>query len=83
MGLDVDESKGMLKIGLPSGKPIFQLMVERLLRLRKLAGEGSRLPFLVMTSDLNHKRVKSFFEENKFFGMEKDEVHFFPQGRAC
>lgn len=34
MGLGVHESKGMVDIGLPSAKPIFQLFSERLTRLK-------------------------------------------------
>ncbi|EER01219.1 UDP-N-acteylglucosamine pyrophosphorylase, putative [Perkinsus marinus ATCC 50983] len=81
MGLGVHESKGMVNIGLPSAKPIFQLFAERLTRLKALSGEESaRLPFLVMTSPLNHNYVQQFFKDHDFFGYPKEDVLFFPQG---
>ena len=33
-----------------------------------------------MTSELNDKRTREFFRENKFFGLNPDTVHFFTQG---
>ena len=81
MGLGIDESKGMLDIGLPSRKSIFQLFVERLRRLKILAGnENCFLPLLVMTSPLNDARVRRFFEEHAYFGYKEDDVYFFAQG---
>ncbi|KAF4693494.1 hypothetical protein FOZ60_010676 [Perkinsus olseni] len=81
MGLGVHESKGMVNIGLPSAKPIFQLFTERLTRLKTLSGKPSaRLPFLVMTSPLNHSSVKQFFKDHDFFGYPEEDVVFFPQG---
>ncbi|KAF4666450.1 hypothetical protein FOL46_003090 [Perkinsus olseni] len=81
MGLGVHESKGMVNIGLPSAKPIFQLFTERLTRLKTLSGKPSaRLPFLVMTSPLNHSSVKQFFKDHDFFGYPQEDVVFFPQG---
>lgn len=54
--LGFDGPKGMYDIGLPSGKPIFQLLAERVRGLSRLAGmpAGRTLPFYVMTSPLNH-----------------------------
>ena len=53
--LGFDGPKGMYDIGLPSRKPIFQLLAERIRRLSQLAGlpQGTHLPFYVMTSPLN------------------------------
>ncbi len=55
--LGFDGPKGMYDIGLPSGKPIFQLLAERVQGLSRLAGVpgGRTLPFYVMTSPLNHE----------------------------
>jgi len=79
MGLGIDESKGMLDIGL--GKSIFHLFVERLLRLKKLSGnKDCYLPLLVMTSPLNDARVRCFFSDNKYFGYPESEICFFAQG---
>lgn len=82
--LGYDGPKGCYDIGLPSGKPLFQLMVERIRCLVRLAkdagGVAARVPFLVMTSPINHEQTKNFFEGHKFFGMDPEDVWFFTQG---
>ena len=80
MGLAADESKGMLKLdALPSGKYVFELFVERLLRLRELAGSHS-LPLLIMTSPINYEKVSHFMAHHDFFGYPTDDVIIFKQG---
>jgi UDP-N-acetylglucosamine pyrophosphorylase len=58
--LGFDGPKGMYDIGLPSAKPIFQLLAERVKGLSTLAGVpgGRTLPFYVMTSPLNHEATR-------------------------
>lgn len=58
--LGFDGPKGMYDIGLPSGKPIFQLLAERVRGLSRLARmpPGRTLPFYVMTSPLNHDATR-------------------------
>jgi UDP-N-acetylglucosamine/UDP-N-acetylgalactosamine diphosphorylase len=76
--------KGMYNIGLPSGRSLFQLLSERILKLRKLASNDSdklaELPFFIMTSPINHEETVDFFEKNDFFGLPKEDVRFFEQG---
>lgn len=77
--------KGMYDIGMPSHKSLFQLIVERIRRLRELAHNESgshqvSLPFYVMTSPLNHKETVQFFQEHQFFGANESDVIFFQQG---
>lgn len=80
MGLAPDESKGMLKLSaLKSDKFVFQMFVERLLRLRALSGSSS-LPLLVMTSPINNAKVANFFKTNKNFGYPSKDVIIFKQG---
>jgi len=82
--LGFDGPKGCYNIGLPSGKSLFQIMVERVRRLVMLAkqeGFGSaRLPLLVMTSPINDAETRTFFETNNWFGLPEDDVWFFQQG---
>jgi UDP-N-acetylglucosamine/UDP-N-acetylgalactosamine diphosphorylase len=79
--------KGMYDIGLPSGRTLFQMISERLLRLRKLAAAGGvvegkmpSLPFYIMTSPINHEDTTAFFEAHSFFGLPREDVHLFEQG---
>lgn len=72
-----DGPKGMFDIGLPSGKSLFQLQAERLLRLGQLCGKP--VPWYIMTSRENHAATTGFFGEHAFFGLAPDQVRFFPQ----
>ena len=76
--------KGMYNIGLPSGRSLFQLVSERILKIRKLASHDpdhiAPLPFYIMTSPLNHGETVTFFELNDFFGLPRNDVRFFEQG---
>ena len=86
--LGFDGPKGFYDVGLPSGKSLFQLMAERVARLRVMAadahhdGDVSRvsLPFLVMTSPLNDGATRAFFARHAHFGLPADDVFFFAQG---
>merc|ERR1712216_962965 len=85
--LGIDGPKGVYSIGLPSDKSLFQLMAERLVRLKRLASTQQippksppQLPFLVMTSPINHLETTAFFKKNDFFGLDSKEVVFFQQG---
>ena len=66
--------KGMYRIGLPSGKSIFQILVERFFRVQMLANsmynleEGGKVPqeaikckMLIMTSLENQEETFNFF----------------------
>jgi len=81
MGLGFDESKGMLRLGgLPSGKFIFQLFIERLLRLKELSGAKKSIPLLIMTSPINNSKVTGFLKSHEFFGYPPEDVIVFKQG---
>jgi UDP-N-acetylglucosamine/UDP-N-acetylgalactosamine diphosphorylase len=81
--------KGMYSIGLLSGKTIFQLHIERLQKVRLLAGSRSSsttdganvsLPVFIMTSDVNDEIIQTYFKENNYFGYPADQIFFFEQG---
>lgn len=78
--------KGMYDIGLPSKRTLFQLISERILKLRQLGATTDTpsnlapLPLYVMTSPINHQETVDFFEQNNYFGLPKDDVQFFQQG---
>ncbi len=71
--------KGMYNIGLPSGRTLFQMLAERLKKVKEIASCES-LPFYIMTSPINHEETTSFFKENSYFGLPEKDVLFFQQG---
>lgn len=79
--LGFDGPKGMFDIGLPSHKSLFQIQAERLQNLA--AQVGHAIPWCIMTSPLNHEATVSFFKENNYFGMSRDDIRFFEQGTIC
>ncbi|KAJ3364311.1 UDP-N-acetylglucosamine pyrophosphorylase [Allomyces javanicus] len=70
--------KGCYDIGLPSGKSLFQLQAERLRRLQTVA--GGTLLWYVMVSGPTRAETVAFFEKHGYFGLDKEQVHFFEQG---
>jgi UDP-N-acetylglucosamine/UDP-N-acetylgalactosamine diphosphorylase len=74
--------KGCYDIGLPSGKSLFQLQAERIRRLEVVAGGGNAIPWYIMTSGPTRKPTEEFFEENGYFGLQKENVIFFEQGAS-
>ncbi|DAZ96780.1 TPA: hypothetical protein N0F65_005778 [Lagenidium giganteum] len=81
-------AKGMYNIGLHSEKSLFQIFAERVRKLEALAaaafppaaGHVVRMPFLVMTSPMNHDETLTFFRNNAFFGLDEQQLFFFRQG---
>ena len=79
--------KGCYDIGLPSHKSLFQLQAERIGRLEHLASKQHgkeavdvTVPWYIMTSGPTRKPTEQFFEENKYFGLNRNNVLFFEQG---
>ena len=84
--LGFDGPKGMYDIGLPSGKSLFQLYAERIVRLQQLVsasiggGKKINIPLYIMTSPLNNEITQGFFKQYGYFGLDSKHVHFFQQG---
>ncbi|KAI9807475.1 MAG: hypothetical protein M1825_005415 [Sarcosagium campestre] len=78
--------KGCFNIGLPSEKSLFQLQAERIIRVQQLAQQKKKsnekvvIPWYVMTSGPTRRPTAKFFEENHYFGLEKENVIIFEQG---
>ena len=78
--------KGCFNIGLPSNKPLFQIQAERIRRIQTLASKKANngkqvvVPWYVMTSGPTRGPTEKFFQENSYFGLEKENVFIFEQG---
>jgi UDP-N-acetylglucosamine/UDP-N-acetylgalactosamine diphosphorylase len=70
--------KGAFPIGPVSNKCLFAFFAERILATQRRYGPTG--PWLIMTSSANDVETRGFFEENDFFGLPPEQVHFFVQG---
>ncbi|XP_045417949.1 UDP-N-acetylhexosamine pyrophosphorylase-like protein 1 isoform X3 [Lemur catta] len=81
--LGVAYPKGMYRVGLPSGKTLYQLQAERIRRVEQLAGErrGTRctVPWYIMTSEFTLGPTAEFFKEHDFFHLDPANVIMFEQ----
>lgn len=78
--LGFDGPKGTLNIGLTRERYIFQMHIEALKKVSEDAGRP--VPLLIMTSEINDKATRSFFEAHDYFGYDKNSVFFFVQEMA-
>ena len=76
--LGFDHPKGLFPVGPVTNKGLFQVHAEKVLATRRRY--GAAVPFLVMTSGATDEPTREFFAQNGYFGLPKEEVHFFVQG---
>lgn len=71
--------KGTFDIGLDSHKSIFEILADKL----KVEYENYNVyvPWYIMTSEENNDQTVSFFDENNYFGYDKNKIKFFKQGK--
>ncbi|MDP2137958.1 MAG: UDPGP type 1 family protein [Candidatus Didemnitutus sp.] len=77
--LGYDGPKGTFQVTPVRGKPLFQVFAEKILAAGRRYGRA--LPWFIMTSHANHAATEAFFASHHFFGLERDQVQFFRQGR--
>ncbi len=76
--LGFEGPKGCYPAGAVTKKPLFAIFAEGLLAVGRKYGKA--VPWYIMTSPLNHAATIAFFEQNRYFGLSKSDVMFFPQG---
>ncbi|XP_074066717.1 UDP-N-acetylhexosamine pyrophosphorylase-like protein 1 [Macrotis lagotis] len=81
--LGVTYPKGMYRVGLPSGKTLYELQAERIRRVEQMAGHKHNtqctVPWYIMTSEFTLKPTVEFFKENNFFKLDPANVIMFEQ----
>ena len=75
--LKYDGPKGEFPITPVQKKSLFQVHAEKIMAVRR--DFGCTLPWFIMTSTENDEPTRDFFEENDYFGLDPETVHFFPQ----
>ncbi|WP_201456389.1 UTP--glucose-1-phosphate uridylyltransferase [Chlamydia sp. 17-3921] len=75
--LKCDGPKGLFPVSPIKKKPLFQLVAEKVYAASKLARQP--LPLALMTSPLNNRQTRSYFESNNYFSLDPNQVDFFCQ----
>jgi UDP-N-acetylglucosamine/UDP-N-acetylgalactosamine diphosphorylase len=76
--LGYDGPKGEYPVTPIKSKPLFMVFAEQLLNCERTYGR--RVPWYIMTSDVNDAPTRAFFKKNAYFGYAPDDVIFFQQG---
>lgn len=78
--LGFDKPKGMFDMGITRNLYIFQCLMNNLLDVVNKAGVF--IPLYIMTSEKNNNDTVKFFEEQDYFGYDRNFVKFFIQDMA-
>lgn len=76
--LGFDKPKGMFPLGPISERPLFQILIEKLLAIRNRYQVA--IPLYVMTSPQTHAATDSYLKEHNYFGLPASDVLLFEQG---
>ena len=69
-----------MNVGITKELYLFEQLVNNLMQV--VEKTGAWIPLFVMTSEKNHEDTTGFFQENNYFGYNKDYVYFFVQEMA-
>lgn len=76
--LGYEGPKGCFSIGEVSGKSLFQIHAEKIVKYSRKFGVS--IPWLIMTSEANHAATVDFLHRNDNFGIPLDDLYIFSQG---
>lgn len=77
--LGYDGPKGTFPVTPVQQKTLFQVFAEKILAAGRRFGRP--LHWFIMTSHANHAQTEQFFAAHDYFGLGRDRVHLFRQGR--
>ena len=86
--LGVKYPKGMYSVDLLSGKSLYQIQAERLIRIKQLAkrkfpaniqSNDTSIPWYIMTSEHTQESTISYFKSKNYFGLDKENIVLFEQ----
>lgn len=87
--LGVSYPKGMYSVNLLSGKTLYQLQAERLIRIKQLANKNfpncansnthTSIPWYIMTSEHTQESTNEYFKSHNYFGLNKENIILFEQ----
>ncbi|MCC5833129.1 MAG: UDPGP type 1 family protein [Opitutales bacterium] len=77
--LGYNAPKGTFPVTPVSQKSLFQVFAEKI-RAAEIRYE-TQIPWLIMTSNANYEATVEAFEQADYFGLKKENVRFFRQGR--
>jgi UDP-N-acetylglucosamine/UDP-N-acetylgalactosamine diphosphorylase len=77
------DPKGIYDLKLLSGKTLFQIQSERIVKLQQLASPFASnrqviIPFYILVCD-NFEQTRDYFIHHNYFGLRSDQVYFFSQ----
>lgn len=75
--LGYDGPKGAYPIGPISGRSLFAFHAEKIHGIQRRY--GCVLPWYIMVGETNEAATKAFFEEQDYFGLNRDDISFFKQ----
>ena len=76
--LGFDGPKGSFLLGPVSNNSLFAIHAHKIVALERKY--NTKVPFYIMTSQVNDAATRAFFEENHYFGLKRERVMFFIQG---
>ncbi|KER24066.1 hypothetical protein T265_08197 [Opisthorchis viverrini] len=75
--------KGLFCPNLPSGRSLYQIQAEHILRVVRLArakfGSTASIPWYIMTSEHTEETTRAFFKSHNYFGHDPKNIILFEQ----